>query len=179
MPTLDACECFCNCIKQAFEDFSDTSQLQPIVWLYVVKVLKPTSFHRKKPQTVKNTENVEVNRPPDKDNATVMSYSRLSLESEAAAAAANSLPNNGAIRHHPNGLVTFSPPQGHVQPLYANTNGLNGYRSNGTVSVAIRSNQQTTRFTNMNNNNNNNNHSNNHNGNVPLVQGVQLQTHNV
>lgn len=96
-----------------------------------------------------------MNRPPDKDTATVMSYSRLSLESEAAAAAANSLPNNGAIRHHPNGLVTFSPPPGH-QPLYANTN---GYRPNGnTISVSIRPNQhqqhQNSRFASINNHNN-------------------------
>lgn len=63
-----------------------------------------------------------------------MSYSRLSLESEAAA---NNLPNSGPIRHHPNGLVTFSAPSHHT--IYSNTN---GYRTNGnsgnTVSVSIR-----------------------------------------
>jgi hypothetical protein len=69
-----------------------------------------------------------------------MSYSRLSLESEAAA---NNLPNSGPIRHHPNGLVTFSAPSHH--PIYANTN---GYRTNGssgnTVSVNVRTNHGVT-----------------------------------
>lgn len=49
-----------------------------------------------------------------------MSYSRLSLESEAH----NQLLGNvTGIRHHPNGLVTFSSSSngfGH-QPIYANT----------------------------------------------------------
>lgn len=101
----------------------------------------------KKPKPVKNTENVEITRPPDKDTATVMSYSRLSLESEAAAAA--SLPASGPIRHHPNGLVTFSAPSqanstannnhSNNQPIYANTNGYRAASNPGsTVSVAVR-----------------------------------------
>lgn len=99
-----------------------------------------------------------------------MSYSRLSLESEAAA---NNLPPAGPIRHHPNGLSTFSAPSSqnsHNQPnsipIYANTNG--GYRTaNGTtVSVAVRPaygmvNGTTQRFlANSNRNNQLNNHSN-------------------
>jgi hypothetical protein len=59
---------------------------------------------------VKNTENVEPARVGDKDSATVMSYSRLSLESEAHSAQL-------LHRHHPNGLVTFSA----TQPIYANS----------------------------------------------------------
>ncbi|RWS28807.1 CUB and sushi domain-containing protein 3-like protein [Leptotrombidium deliense] len=112
--------------------------------LILVIIITIVCLKTKKPQPVKNTENVEVNRPPDKDTATVMSYSRLSLESEA------NHHNGGPIRHHPNGLVTFSSPLSHqhnTQPLYANTGGLNvhstnGYRSpngNGNI-VAIRSN---------------------------------------
>ena len=120
----------------------------------------------KKPQPIKNTENVEVNRQPDKDTATVMSYSRLSLETEAAAAA-NNMSHNGAIRHHPNGLVTFSPPPGHHnQPLYANTTAFRN--TNGSaVSVAIRSTQPTaSRFASINTNGNNGN-------------AVHMQSHNV
>ncbi len=121
---------------------------------------------------MKNTENVEVNRQPDKDTATVMSYSRLSLETEAAAAV-NNLPNNGAIRHHPNGLVTFSPPQGHNnQPLYANTSAFRNNSNGNTVSVAIRStqpqsqHQTASRFASINSNGS-------------AGHSLQMQSHNV
>ena len=71
---------------------------------------------------MKNTENVlDVNGPGAKDSATVMSYSRLSLESEAQNG--QLLGNLSAIRH-PNGrgLVTFcSSTNGFGQPIYANT----------------------------------------------------------
>lgn len=58
-----------------------------------------------------------------KDNcATVMSYSRLSLESEAQNG--QLLGNVTGIRHHPNGLVTFSSSSNVFgQPIYANTRG--------------------------------------------------------
>ncbi|CAG2104634.1 unnamed protein product, partial [Medioppia subpectinata] len=125
--------------------------------LILIIIVAVICLKAKKPQPVKNTENVEVNRQPDKDTATVMSYSRLSLETEAAAAAAaNNLPHNGAIRHHPNGLVTFSPPSGHQnQPLYANTTAFRNNNGN-TVSVAIRSTQPQTnsRFASINSNGN-------------------------
>jgi len=58
-------------------------------------------------------------------NPAIMSYSRLSLESEAAASANHMLPSGGSIRHHPNGLVTFCPPNGH-----RNNNGGNSNNSN-------------------------------------------------
>lgn len=129
--------------------------------LVLILTIAVVCLKTKKPQPVKNTENVEVNpnRIQKDDTATVMSYSRLSLESEAAAAAANGIQNG--IRHHPNGLVTFSSPNGHHhnnQNGHANGNGnghLHGGYSNGhyqrsmingsntapsTVSVAIRSN---------------------------------------
>lgn len=115
-----------------------------------------------------------MNRQPDKDTATVMSYSRLSLETEAAAAV-NNLPNNGAIRHHPNGLVTFSPPHGHNnQPLYANTSAFrNNNNNNGnTVSVSIRStqpqsqHQTASRFASINSNGS-------------AGHSLQMQSHNV
>ncbi|XP_054154343.1 CUB and sushi domain-containing protein 1-like [Oppia nitens] len=156
--------------------------------LILIIIVSVICLKAKKPQPVKNTENVEVNRQPDKDTATVMSYSRLSLESEAAAAA-NNLANNGAIRHHPNGLVTFSPPSGHHnQPLYANTSAFRNHNNtNGsTVSVAIRSTQPQTasRFASINSNGNGT-----HGGNVGNgghgghgghgLHGVHMQSHNV
>lgn len=78
-------------------------------------------MNSKKPQPVKNTENVDVNGLGPKDgSATVMSYSRLSLESEAAQNG-QLLGNITGIRsNHPNGLVTFSS-NGFGQPIYANT----------------------------------------------------------
>lgn len=85
------------------------------------------SLNSKKPQPVKNTENVDVNGTGAKDSATVMSYSRLSLESEAQNG--QLLGNVTGIRHHPNGLVTFSSSNGFGQPIYANT------RPNGQVPV--------------------------------------------
>jgi hypothetical protein len=129
-----------------------------------------------------------VNRAPDKDTATVMSYSRLSLESEAAAAAANSLPNHGAIRHHPNGLVTFSPPQGHPhqQPLYANTNGYSSRQNGNTVSVSIRTGSTAnpqghsvngTRLVSPVNHANLSN--NNHSTSAGHSSSIQMQSHNV
>lgn len=115
------------------------------VILVLIITITIVCLKTKKPKPVKNTENVEITRPPDKDTATVMSYSRLSLESEAAAAA--SLPASGPIRHHPNGLVTFSAPSANStannnpnnQPIYANTNGYRAASNPGsTVSVAVR-----------------------------------------
>lgn len=56
-----------------------------------------------------------------------MSYSRLSLES-----AANAIQQ--PIRHHPNGLVTFNPNNGHNGNGHNHTNGsMNGNVSNGHV----------------------------------------------
>ncbi|KAI1288488.1 CUB and sushi domain-containing protein 3 [Halotydeus destructor] len=94
--------------------------------LVLILTIAVVCLKTKKPQPVKNTENVDTtpNRMV-KDDPTVMSYSRLSLESEAAAAAANVV-NNGAIRHHPNGLVTFSSPNGHLNGNHPNGNHQNG-----------------------------------------------------
>uniref|UniRef100_A0A147BFW2 Putative eel-fucolectin tachylectin-4 pentaxrin-1 domain protein n=1 Tax=Ixodes ricinus TaxID=34613 RepID=A0A147BFW2_IXORI len=83
--------------------------------LLVIAIVVAIVWMRTKAQRVKNTENVEVNRNVEKDNATVMSFSRLALE----AAEANSAPyhNGPGIRHNPNGLVTFA---AGPQPIYAN-----------------------------------------------------------
>ncbi|CAN8001467.1 unnamed protein product, partial [Ixodes hexagonus] len=83
--------------------------------LLVIAIVVAIVWMRTKAQRVKNTENVEVNRNVEKDNATVMSFSRLALE----AAEANSTPyhNGPGIRHNPNGLVTFA---AGPQPIYAN-----------------------------------------------------------
>lgn len=95
--------------------------------LIVIIVIAIVCMKTRKVQKVKNTENVEVNRVEDKDRAAVMSYSRLSLETETA----NTLNGNGAIRNNPNGLVTFS--SGGSQPIYANVtvNGQNMNASHG------------------------------------------------
>ncbi|XP_074599760.1 CUB and Sushi multiple domains furrowed isoform X2 [Brevipalpus obovatus] len=151
------------------------------VILVLIITVTVVCLRTKKPQPVKNTENVEITRPPDKETATVMSYSRLSLESEAAAA--NNLPTTGLIRPL-NGLSTFSVPTSQqsngthppgTQPIYANTN---GFRNGGaTVSVAVRpaysltSNGATTRYVTSSanrgnvNNTPNTNHNHNHNPN--------------
>ncbi|KAK8765822.1 hypothetical protein V5799_031578 [Amblyomma americanum] len=83
--------------------------------LLVIAIVVAIVWMRTKAQRVKNTENIEVNRSLEKDNATVMSFSRLALE----AAEANSTPysNGPGIRHNPNGLVTFA---AGPQPIYAN-----------------------------------------------------------
>lgn len=99
-------------------------------------------MYRKKPAPVKSPETIEVRPPGGFDHnghriATVnghhnkpstdvpMSYSRLSLESAAAAAAANSCQQ--PIRHHPNGLVTFCPNNG------SHNGSVNGAVANGSV----------------------------------------------
>lgn len=101
--------------------------------LVLIMTIAVVCLKTKKPQPVKNTENVEVNpaRLQDKDSAaTVMSYSRLSLESEAVVAAANgTIVSGGSIRHHPNGLVTFAAAHnGHHK------NGGGHHNSNGAAS---------------------------------------------
>ncbi|XP_077497502.1 P-selectin-like [Amblyomma americanum] len=86
-----------------------------VIAIVVAIVWMRTIVPYRKAQRVKNTENIEVNRNLEKDNATVMSFSRLALE----AAEANSTPysNGPGIRHNPNGLVTFA---AGPQPIYAN-----------------------------------------------------------
>jgi hypothetical protein len=123
-----------------------------------------------------------------------MSYSRLSLESEAAlAAAANHHPNGGSVRHLPNGLVTFAPvhqngiSNGHVKQSGHN----NHHRSNNHNTNNHRNHQQThplqvqqnntTSYSNggpsspiMNgtlSHNNNHNHHNSHHNQHPLIRG--------
>lgn len=122
----------------------------------------------KKPQPVKNAETHVVGGDQvnpgnhnhlrqDKEPA-VMSYSRLSLESEAALAAAANL-NGGSVRHLPNGLVTFAPVQ---------QNGMSNGFSNGHVKQNAHNNQQN------NQQNRSNNHSNNH-RNQQQTHALQVQ----
>ncbi|XP_037529737.1 CUB and sushi domain-containing protein 3 isoform X2 [Rhipicephalus sanguineus] len=100
--------------------------------LLVIAIVVAIVWMRTKAQRVKNTENVDVNRGLEKDNATVMSFSRLALE---AADANSSAPYSNGIRHNPNGLVTFA---AGPQPIYANVtvNGQNLTSPTTATSVA-------------------------------------------
>lgn len=143
---------------------------------------------RKKPQPVKNTETVDVNggggggnngRPLQDKEPAVMSYSRLSLESEAAlAAAANHHPNGGSVRHLPNGLVTFAPVQqnGHHQhhPHHVNQrNNKQHTNSRQTHPLHVSSGPSSpinNGSLNQNNNHHHSDHHNSHANNHPLIR---------
>ncbi|XP_076332272.1 CUB and sushi domain-containing protein 1-like [Tachypleus tridentatus] len=121
-PTLDPSE---NLVNGEFSDSqldSDRSKTVGIAvavgigaFLVLVVIIVVICIKTKKARPVKNTENVPVHIPREKE-ASVLSYSNFCMET-GSQENPDSLGENAFIRHNPNGLVTFS---ANPQPIYAN-----------------------------------------------------------
>ncbi|XP_076319115.1 P-selectin-like isoform X1 [Tachypleus tridentatus] len=95
--------------------------------LVLIIIIVVVCIKTKKARPIKNTENVPVHRPSGKE-ASVLSYSNFGVELDGGGGP-NSLGESGAIRHNPNGLVTFN--SNHQPPIYANVT-VNGQSFNSS-----------------------------------------------
>ncbi|XP_076368032.1 sushi, von Willebrand factor type A, EGF and pentraxin domain-containing protein 1-like isoform X3 [Tachypleus tridentatus] len=95
------------------------------IGIVLVLIIIVVCIKLKKGRLIKNSKNVPVHRTQGKQ-ASVLSYSNFSMETDGRGDPDN-LSESGAIRHNPNGLVTFS---ANPQPIYANVT-VNGQRLPG------------------------------------------------